>query len=1115
MKRFLFAWKLLLAGILLFLILPCFAPPVYADNCTSAATGDWNANATWNTCNEAGTGYPDRDDAVTIGAHTVTIRNAAGINGEAASVTCNLGAAGTCAIAVETGRSLNVTTNIIVNRKNFNVALTLSGAGTATASAITLGTGAVDPTADRTTTLTTTISSLSISGNIAVSAYEGTANTSENLPTFNLNAGILDVNGTISINDDGAAGAVSVFTLAGATSGPTLILSGSGDPITKGTNSTYTPASTGQISTVNYDGAGQTVEPSVTYDSLTLSGSGTKTMTTVATINNDLSLQGSASATSGSNMTIGGTLSIGSSASFTFGGTNTFTVTGATTVDGTLTLSTSGATQTFTGLATINGTLNITNGTVTKTFSAGIDINTGGIFDNDNNNAAITTDTTFANDGTFNSGTGTYTFNAATTISGGNAITFNGTVAISGAIIVQNSNANTVTLNGDLTGSAAGSTWQQNNGSTVDFRGAVLATGAISAGTNSNTVYYTGTNATACKGGTYYNLEYQRSSACAIGANLTVNHNFNITNATGVFEIGAFTSTVTGATTVTGTLRISSITGTKTFGDLTIANGAHMEFTVAEAITMNGDLTINGTGVIDGAATSGTWTFQKPIGVTTGSIGGTMSSAETIGPITIITAYTISIPLNITGALTYTNASATNSATLTTTTDVTGNSGTSYFNNNGTLSVGGNLTGTNGHFTQGTNANLTLSAGSTMTNLDYSANGNTVTYNDNAIQTIRATTYHHLNIQPTATITETLSAGTYTINGNLVIGNGTNTTIVSAANDPNISVGGNFTVNANATFSGHNTAGHSLNIDGNLIINSGAPANGTFTAPTIAADPFTIGGNLTNNGTFNNSNGTITFDDSSKTSTLTYSANTTFRNFTVNTKNKHLIFDAFERTVITGALNLSTSDPDDCNQMIILTSEVAGNQFEIDPQGTETIDYVNVTDSNAITPILAANLTNSKGYNYTNWNFGTTICGSLTLSAPSNTTLSTVQLSFPRPNATGSLGTTTATDTRGTNVGWSLVATCTNFTDGGNTIAVTNLTIDPDNATLDAVTGSLTGVTAGVQHTFAGTSDPANVITASSGEGTGSYEIDPNLSLSIPAGAFTGNYSATMTLTLN
>ena len=54
--------------------------------------------------------------------------------------------------------------------------------------------------------------------------------------------------------------------------------------------------------------------------------------------------------------------------------------------------------------------------------------------------------------------------------------------------------------------------------------------------------------------------------------------NLSVGSGTG-FTVGAFTSNVTGATSISGTLTISSTTGTKTFGDIqTINNGGTMTF---------------------------------------------------------------------------------------------------------------------------------------------------------------------------------------------------------------------------------------------------------------------------------------------------------------------------------------------------------------------------------------------------------------------------------------------------------------------------------------------------------------------------------------------------------
>ena len=63
-----------------------------------------------------------------------------------------------------------------------------------------------------------------------------------------------------------------------------------------------------------------------------------------------------------------------------------------------------------------------------------------------------------------------------------------------------------------------------------------------------------------------------------------VNGDLTVGSGTG-FTIGAYTSTVAGATSIEGTLSISSATGTKTFGDIIINDGGTMSFTIAETAT--------------------------------------------------------------------------------------------------------------------------------------------------------------------------------------------------------------------------------------------------------------------------------------------------------------------------------------------------------------------------------------------------------------------------------------------------------------------------------------------------------------------------------------------------
>ena len=115
-----------------------------------------------------------------------------------------------------------------------------------------------------------------------------------------------------------------------------------------GTGGTFT-ASTG---TVEWNGGAQTIA-GVTYNNLTLSGSGAKTMTGVATINGDFTLSGTATATAASGMTIGGSVSIGAGTTFN-AGTYTHYVGGNWSNGGTFTASTSTITFNGSGSQTIN-----------------------------------------------------------------------------------------------------------------------------------------------------------------------------------------------------------------------------------------------------------------------------------------------------------------------------------------------------------------------------------------------------------------------------------------------------------------------------------------------------------------------------------------------------------------------------------------------------------------------------------------------------------------------------------------------------------------------------------------------------------------------------------------
>ncbi len=142
--------------------------------------------------------------------------------------------------------------------------------------------------------------------------------------------------------------------------------------------------------------------------------------------------------------------------------------------------------------------------------------------------------------------------------------------------------------------------------------------------------------------------------------------------------------------------------------------------------------------------------------------------------------------------------------------------------------------------------------------------------------------------------------------------------------------------------------------------------------------------------------------------------------------------------------------------------------------------------------------------------------GTLSISAPANASMTAIDLdTIPDTGgtSTGTISGVVVKDHRSGTPGWSATATCSNFTSGADTIAVTNLTLSPG-AITPVGNSSLTGVSAGSAHTYTGTSDPATLMTATAGNGRGRYNQDEGLSLFVDVSSIPGTYTATVTETV-
>jgi hypothetical protein len=132
------------------------------------------------------------------------------------------------------------------------------------------------------------------------------------------------------------------------------------------------------------------------------------------------------------------------------------------------------------------------------------------------------------------------------------------------------------------------------------------------------------------------------------------------------------------------------------------------------------------------------------------------------------------------------------------------------------------------------------------------------------------------------------------------------------------------------------------------------------------------------------------------------------------------------------------------------------------------------------------------------------------LASPTTTTLPGVTLNGTQQTTSAGVGNIRVKDNRPGAPGWTLTAQSGNFTSSGNTILASKATIAPVAATTPN-SSSLTGVTAGA----GGTLDAARTLmSASAGNGLGTYDQNPTESVVVDTVVRTGTYSATLTLTL-
>lgn len=160
-------------------------------------------------------------------------------------------------------------------------------------------------------------------------------------------------------------------------------------------------------------------------------------------------------------------------------------------------------------------------------------------------------------------------------------------------------------------------------------------------------------------------------------------------------------------------------------------------------------------------------------------------------------------------------------------------------------------------------------------------------------------------------------------------------------------------------------AGSGLDIAGDLTITAGT-LDASTNKCSSASCPITLTGDWLNSGTFTPRTGTTTFAGTAQS----LSGATTFYNLAKSVSSATtLTFPASATQTIQGTLTLNGAS----GNLLSLRSSSPSTQWSIDPQGTRTISFLDVQDSNNTnaTAISAGGLSITNSGNNTNWDFNT------------------------------------------------------------------------------------------------------------------------------------------------